>query len=197
MVGVLSPKYTTDIYEHLVLGSPETEHLVFKLFDYTCPHCREMHHQMDDVRGQFDGKIAVVLVLVPMNTGCNKAIKSTHPKHRNACLYARLALAVWRHKPEAFTEFHVWMMEDTNPPPPDLARRRAGEVIGHELLEDATSDPRSDEHIAECVKIYEDCGSGRIPKLILNYSIVTGETKTVDELLELLKTYLQITPEAH
>ena len=47
---------------------------------------------------------------MPLDTECNKLILDQHPDHKQACRYAKLALAVWATKPTEFAGFHDWLM---------------------------------------------------------------------------------------
>ena len=94
------------------------------MFDYTCPHCRVLHRYMHQAHEHYGDQLAAVLICVPMNTSCNKHVKTTGSMHVNACIYARLAMAVWMRAPENFLEFHDWLMDpDTIPTPRDTQSR--------------------------------------------------------------------------
>jgi len=107
----LNGRLEIDVYEHGLLGSPEADLIVIELVDYTCPDCRQVHQYLNTVREQLGDRFAVIVFPVPLETTCNRYIRSTQSKHVGACKYAKLALAVFSVAPDKFGQFHDWLMD--------------------------------------------------------------------------------------
>jgi hypothetical protein len=152
-----------------------------------------MHQHLDAARQRYGDQMAIVLIPVPLNAGCNSEVTTTYDRHTYACLYARLAVTVWRHNPQAFPEFHSWLFEPNEPPDPGTARRRASELLPGESLAAAMEQPWVTQFLEQCVAIYKHCGGQQLPKLLLGGALVTGEANSADELYELLQKHLRMT----
>jgi len=179
---------------HPIIGDPDAPHVVVKLFDYTCKHCRRLHGFLEEARQRYGSQLAVVVLPVPMNTDCNRFVDFTHEDHRKACDYARLALAVWRIDRGKFEAYHHWLMASTRPPPVLEATIRAEELVGREALQQARDGPE----VAQAIECYTRLFGqirGAIPKLILaNRHVTKGEANDAREIFDLLEQYLDIAP---
>ena len=51
-------------------------------------------------------EVRVLLLPVPLDHGCNPAMAATDDGHPGSCEFTRIALAVWRVKPDAFPAIH-------------------------------------------------------------------------------------------
>jgi hypothetical protein len=189
---ILGDRRELDLSDQILLGSPDAEFVVVKLFDYSCHHCRQLHFQFEEARRRYGDQLSIVLVPVPLNSGCNPAIKETYPRHSYACLYARLALAVWKHKRESFPEFHAWLFASEDPPEPGTAKREARRLIGNQIIAATIDDPWVEGHLKACVQLYDECGRGGIPKLLLGPAVAKGNAESADELCGILEKHLGI-----
>jgi hypothetical protein len=129
-----------------------------------------------------------------MNSSCNRFIKVDQAPHREACHYARLALAVWNAKPEAFEEFHEWLMEPTAVPTVEAARDKAVELIGAEALSKALNDKLINREIEANGQIYHQAGQGPIPKLMTEKFVTSGQPKDADQLFQVLEKQVGVRP---
>jgi len=195
-IAVLDGRAELNIDDYPIIGSPEAEHILVDLFDYTCHHCRTMHHHLDAALERYGDNIGIVLVMVPMNRGCNSIIRGpTHPDHRDACKLARLALAVWRTAPQQFPEFHHWLIEpDKKSRSAKEARARAIALVGEAALNDELAGWRIDEQLQLNSNLYGLAGAGKIPKLLFFQTVVRGEMETAGELFDLMEKELKIEP---
>ena len=50
---VVDGKLEWDTCGHPVLGDPEAKYVVVKMFDYTCRHCRKLHHHLERARKRY------------------------------------------------------------------------------------------------------------------------------------------------
>lgn len=183
-----------DINDTPILGSPEAPHVIVKLFDYTCPHCRILHHQLNQARQRYGNQLAVVLVPVPMNRDCNRFVQDTHPRHADACEIARLALAVWRVQPALFPELHEWLFAEATARPAAEVRQWVERRLGAERLRFALNDAWINQRIHHGVHMYDICQHGAIPKLVTKRRVFSGEFATANQLLGVLASELGAQP---
>lgn len=191
LVPVLGGRAQVDVYQHPVLGSPDARRVVVKLFDYTCPHCQKMHGHLEAAREQFGDDFAVVLVPVPLRPRCNPYYHTLNPKHQAACELAELALAVWSADPLAFADFHQWLFASEDPPPVEEARAKAAALVGEEELARQMEDWRLQQRLSVGPHLYNICGRGAVPKLLLPPQILLrGGVHDRGNLLRLLSREL-------
>jgi protein-disulfide isomerase len=169
--------------------------VIVKLFDYTCKHCRKLHRQLEEACQRYGGQLAIVVLPVPLNSGCNEYIDYNHPDHKLACEYAKLAMAVWRLAPEKFPTFHKWLMGTDPLPPLSEARSRAEEYADAEALKRAEGDDAVGKLLKQAILLFKRCGAGAIPKLILGDKAVRGELRTSQELFRVLERHTGLKPE--
>lgn len=163
-----------DAYQHPILGSPEAEHVVVKLFDYTCGHCRELHGHLVAARKEFGDDFAVLMLPVPMNPDCNQHVVYRRDQHADACQLAALALGVWQADATKFEEFDRWLFEPEHPPRISEARAKAVRLVGKENLESALGDWRLSERMVVGIELYRMAGAGPIPKILTQNTKLTG-----------------------
>lgn len=193
-LALFEGKLNLNLNEVIVLGSPKAPHIVVELFDYSCHHCRALHWRMEEVRRRYGDQLAIVMLPVPMNAGCNPSVKETAEVHGNACLYARLAIAVWQKRPSKFQEFHARLIEGTDLPEPGQMRYEAGRILGAKELDDALLSDSIDNQMKTGLLLYKICRMGTIPKLILGDAIATGKFDKTDELFGLFESKLGLKP---
>jgi hypothetical protein len=191
IISLLDRKAEIDIYQHPILGSPEARHVVVKLFDYTCPHCRVMHGHLQAARQQFGPDLAIVMLPVPMNSSCNQFVLRTDAKHVEACELAKLALAVWGADAARFEAFDAWLFAPDHPPTAVQARAKAVELVGEAALNRELGDWRLGDRLAIGVKLYHLAGQGAIPKVLVPPSgMIRGRVESRGEVLQFLQTVL-------
>jgi uncharacterized membrane protein len=187
-------QFEFDLREIPVLGSPDAPHVVGSLFDYTCDHCRALHHHLAEVLGTFSNELVVACLPVPLNTNCNSLVRRNAAANSNACEYAELALAVWRTNRAQFPAFDGWLFEGATPPSLDAARERAEGLVGLEALPQALADPWVKEQLRRNVALYATnyhiTGSTRIPQLMLGSRISEGRMRAAEDLYQLLEAQL-------
>jgi len=170
-----------------------------ELFDYTCSHCRHTYEQMETVRGRYNDDLALLLIPVPLNSNCNRLFTQgqTPPDSKHACLYAALARAVWRHRPEAFEKFHHYMMQGQKPPSPPDARDFASKLIGPEIVDTAIVDPEIRRELSQGVDLWDASQEQHrtLPVVLLPRAVISGEAKDADELFEKIQAGFGPRPE--
>lgn len=183
-----------------VIGSPDAPYMIKILFDYDCPHCQKVHVMLNDVINRYAGKLAFVLCPTPLNTQCNPYIPRDVDAFKNSCELAKIGLAVWLSKREAFADFDKWMFAPNiggkwRPRSIEAARAKAIELIGRDKFEAAQSAPWVAQYLQICVQIYGRTiqnGRGGVPKLILGPRWVVPEPNNTDDLIMILQKSLGV-----
>jgi uncharacterized membrane protein/protein-disulfide isomerase len=176
-----------------VLGSVDAPNLLVYLFDYTCPYCRLLHNELEQVREEFKQTMSIVLLPVPMNPGCNSTVKTPQAQHEHACELAKLAMALWRARPEVWPQFDHWLMQGEHPPTPGQAREQALTLIDAAALDAALADPWISQQIERNVKLHELSSAGVVPTIIVKHVMLLARP-TRAELLKVLDQELGIRP---
>jgi hypothetical protein len=194
-VVLLGGKVLLNVRRTPILGRVDSDVIVVELFDYTCPHCRKLHHFLSEARDRYGIQLAVAVLVTPMDPACNPHVHDPPlGAARSACDLARLSLAVWQTKPDAFAEFHEWMMGSPEIPTIEAARDRATEILGAEGLEHALTDEAIERELQVDNRLYQLAGAGTIPKLLSERSIISGEPASAQQLFEVLEKQLGLVP---
>ena len=181
-----------------MMGSPSASNVIVCLFDYTCPHCRALHPVLSETQRRCGNQLGVVCLPMPISTNCNPLLPAHIHSVPNACDYARLGLAVWRAKPEAYRQFDDWMFAPDQPAPLDQTRQYAAQLVGADRLQAAFADPWVEAQIVtDCRLHYTNwiaCDTPVMPQLIIGDAISSGPLNTVPHLMSYLTKYLGIGP---
>lgn len=163
-----------DVRQWPLVGKPDAKYVIAEMFDYTCPHCRDMHHEIDKAFEKYGDDLAVITLAVPLSTKCNNQIARTEPHHRESCELAQLAIAVWKLKPEKYGEYHDWLLTAGRSRTIAEARAEALKIIDEEELEKLLTKKLPQKFIASHVKLYGKAGRGSIPKVLFPKVTLTG-----------------------
>jgi len=193
-VLILGGSAVLDTRAYPIFGKADAEYIVVDMSDYSCKHCRKLHHLLQDARKRYGRQFAVIFLPVPLNTACNKFVEYTHEDHRYACQYARLAVAVWRLDRDKFRTFHHWLYQPERPPPVSRARQYAAELVGRQALTQELRDPAVDETIRHYTRLFKLARAGAIPKLLFGEYVVSGEIESPQRLFDLLEQHMGIRP---
>jgi protein-disulfide isomerase len=183
-----------DLSEVPRLGPASAPHTVIVLADYTCPHCRDLHAALPAVAEHYKGQVTFALMPVAMNSKCNPLVAVTDPRHTYACDLAKLALAVWRAKPEAYGEIDAYLFAPEEPRTPVDARRKAIELVGEPALARAEADSWVADRLAKDIEVYRVAGAGSIPKLVFPQDAVSYPPKDAKELIRQIDYQLDLKP---
>lgn len=183
-----------------MVGSPDAPYIVTLLFDYQCSHCQKMHFILDEAIQRYSGKLAFVLRPTPLNTECNPYVPGDVDAFKNSCELARIGLAVWLARREAFPVFETWMFtfesgDSWRPRSLKATMAKAVELVGQAKLEAALSDPWIERYIQDCIQIYGQTvqnGKGGVPKLIFDSRWVIPEIYSADDLVMILQKSLGV-----
>jgi uncharacterized membrane protein len=153
-VRLLQGALPVSVGEFPVIGILDANRIVAHLFDYTCPACRKLHPQLLREVQMNQSSTALVMMPMPLDSVCNPGVSQTSYIHLNACTFAKIGLAIWRLKPEAYASYDHFMFQSQHPPGPDAARAIADQLIGRDTMEKALADPRLDELVRTSVSIF-------------------------------------------
>lgn len=180
-----------------LVGSPDARYVVTLLFDYKCPHCQQLHFMLDEAVRRHGGKLAFALCPTPLNTKCNPYVPRDVEEFKDSCELARVALAVWLARREAFPAFDRWMFslesgDRWHPRSLDAARTKAVELVGQANFDAAWADPWIDRYLQASIRIYGDTGGNAIPKLVFGSRWVAPELHDADDLISILHDSLAV-----
>ena len=145
---------TVNAGEFPTLGSIDAEYFVAHLFDYTCPACRKLHPDLVAAQQPNQQNVALMLIPMPLDAACNPGVQQTAFTHLNACNYAKLGLAIWRTKPEAYLSYDHFMFQGEYPPGAEQATAFAAQLIGQDPLSKALADPRVDSMLRVGISMF-------------------------------------------
>jgi uncharacterized membrane protein len=182
-----------------LVGSPEARYVVTLLFDYQCPHCQHLHFLLDEAVRRYGGKLAFVLCPAPLSRQCNPYIPQDVAEFKDSCELAKMALAVWVAKHEAFPVYNRWLFSQESgdrwqPRSLDAARAEAVELVGQAEFESARANPWIDRYLQTSIGIYgETLQSGNaVPKLVFGSRWVIPEPYDADDLVVILHDSLGV-----
>lgn len=183
-----------------MIGSPDAPYIIKMLFDYECPHCQKIHFMLNEAISRYGGKLAFALCPTPLNTQCNPYIPRDVDAFKNSCELAKIGMAVWVGKREAFPAFDKWMFsfesgDKWRPRSPEAARAKAVALLGQAKLDAAQASPWIEQYIQTCVQIYGQTiqsGKGGVPKLIFGSHWVIPEPNNTADLVMILQKSLAV-----
>jgi uncharacterized membrane protein len=194
-VLLMGNRVAIDPHKHPVLGSANAKEFLMYLFDYTCPHCRALHGNLQQAIKRYGDQLAIITLPMPLNSDCNPLVGKNEERHKDACSLAIMALAIYKAMPEKFAEFDSWLIVTV--PDATTARTKAIELLGSEAeLDKAIADPWIAAEIQRDIKLYELSGGGVIPKLIGKNTLIAGRPGDVQDLYDLLEDELGLKPVA-
>jgi hypothetical protein len=166
-----------------ILGRTDATVVFIQLFDYTCPHCREMNRHVTSARLAYGDQLAVLILPTPLSHYCNPYADGTTAQHEDACELARLAIAVWKLNQRAFPEYHQWLSEPVQGRSAADARLQAERLVDPQRLQQLLQSPYLSEFLRQHAEIYNLVGRGILPKLYSDKIGIIGKTNSVDDLL--------------
>ena len=187
---ILQGQVTLDLTKVPVAGPLNAQHKFVKLYDYTCHHCRGLHHLLEPVKKQYSNEVAIISLPMPLDANCNPVMKSTPRAHENACEYAKLALAVFLAEPEKFEQYSNWLYFPEHPPELSAAREHAARLVGQEKLNSALNDPRILQQIKQDGEIFAMTSrlarKSTLPQLIFARGASVGGVNDAQQLNKIL-----------
>ncbi|HXR47460.1 MAG TPA: vitamin K epoxide reductase family protein [Candidatus Limnocylindrales bacterium] len=177
-----------------LVGSPDAPYVVALLFDYKCPHCQQLHLMLDEAIRRYGGKLAFALCPAPLNPRCNPYISREVDEFKDSCELAKVGLAVWVARREAFPAFDRWMFSFESgdlwhPRSLAAAKAKAVELVGQAKFDAALADPWINRYMQTSIRIYGDTvqrGNTAVPKLVFGSRWVNPEPQDADDLVLIL-----------
>jgi uncharacterized membrane protein/glutaredoxin len=190
-------KFNFDLSKVPVLGKPGTN-VVIDLFDYTCPHCRELHHLLQQALVRYSNQFCIIALPAPMNTNCNAVVSRTPPAHVQACDYAQVGMGVFAAEPRLYPEYDTWFFKQPKIPALNEAREQASRLVGSNQLMAAMASPQAAKMIQTGVSLYKanrlKAKATALPQLVLGKVIHAGSIFRAEDLHKLLEAQLQVKP---
>jgi hypothetical protein len=173
------------------LGDAEAaEARVLYVMDYTCPRCRQVHPVLQELLPTYDGRLAIAVAVLPLDSNCNPTVEHTHEIAEDACELARLSLAVWNLRPDQFSNYHAYLMTGPRPPSVAEATAQAQRLVGEHELREALADDVINRQIAAHVGLWrglnETAGPLGLPVLQAGPQLSSGvvDRRALAELLD-------------
>lgn len=174
------------------IGRVDAPHLAVKLFDYTCPKCRELNSLLHEAAERYP--VAFLLAPMPLDKNCNPYINKVYWRHANACKYAKYAMAVWSCDSEKYAEFEEYLFKHESPPSVREARAFAKKLVGEEKLRLTLAEPWLNQRIQTAIKIYRSTKRKGVPTLVIKDHTIVGVPDQVELLYKELEVRLGIKP---
>jgi protein-disulfide isomerase len=175
-VSLADGKLHVNISDFPIIGSPDAENVVLHFFDFTCPSCRRLHPTLMSEHQPYANQSALVMVPVPLDAECNPQIKETSYIHRDACAFARIAIALWNTAPQAYPEYDHFLFENEYPPTGEAALAAARQLAGNNSLDQALSDSRVSAALREGMIMFYSPAliQKSLPALVTRHDVFTG-----------------------
>lgn len=183
-----------------LVGSPNAPYVVTLIFDYKCPHCQQLYFMLDEAVRRYAGKLAFLLCPAPLNTHCNPYVPRDVPEFADSCELAKVGLAVWAARREAFPAFDRWMFsfesgDRWHPRSLAAARAKAVALVGQAQFNAALANPWVEAYLQDSIRLYGNtlqAGQGGVPKLVFGSHWVIPEPNNADDLVAILHQSLAL-----
>lgn len=192
-MSILGGKVRLEPYQYPMIGSPDADKIIVYLFDYTCPNCRDMHHQLEKAVVDLKGKLGVVMLAVPLDSKCNPYVEKTIAMHQSACALAELSLAVFLADREKLHAFDAWVSQGQRPPGVDEARAKAVELVGEQALAKQLASGEISKRIQGNITVYGLTGGTVVPQFVMG-NVRIFSRPDPDQMMALFKEHLGIEP---
>lgn len=190
-IGVLDGKVGVRPADYPILGDPESKVVLVLLFDYTCYHCRTLHHYLLDAVERFDGDLAIVLMSTPLDVDCNPAVKHQQPAHETGCDLAEIALAVWKIDAKAFTWMDGYLTGDEDTRTVVDARAFAENLVDPDELQRTIDSGWPAKQIERFTTVYQMYGGNQLPALLGGGRITIGVPEDAEALIDDLRPLIE------
>lgn len=175
-VTLAGGRFKMKLGEFPTFGSSNAQRVIVMIFDYTCPACRHLHPQLFDAFKPHEDRAAIVMIPAPLDAQCNPGVTETAYVHQNACALAKIGLAIWNTKPDAYASFDQFMFAGDFPPSLQDARSFADNLVGKNVMDTALADSRYDQLLGFGVQLFYSPILDRkvLPTLITPEGVLNG-----------------------
>jgi hypothetical protein len=161
-----------------------------------------MHSIIKRAASRYGEQVAIIVIPIPMEKGCNKLITDPATSKPGACTTARMSLGVARLKPYAFARFHDWLMADKDEPPRlDAIIAKSYGLVDRNKLRELRNSEKLDKQIAQYVDLYANLLKQHtgdktfgLPVQILGDHLLTGSVEKADEVFKAWEEHLGVKP---
>ncbi|MCX6996261.1 MAG: hypothetical protein NTV49_04060 [Kiritimatiellaeota bacterium] len=182
-----------------LVGSPAAKFVLAEFFDYTCISCRDLAGDLKELNKKWPDTFGIIMLPAPLNRACNPWLKAKVPDHPGACELAKLALALWKAKPEAFPEFHDYLLALPLPVTTERlaeARYKASMLAGAAAITAALEAPWGTQQLSENFTAYAQLTAQSVvmPKLLLQPSgVLHGTARDTAEFIRVMEAQFKLT----
>ena len=174
------------------IGSPDAENVLVEYFDFQCPACRKMRLYLSALVEKYPKEVCVLVLPAPLDRACNSSLPEYEPGHPGSCDLTRIALAVWRIRPEAYPIIHEQFMSD---PPMDRATALAFAhvQVDRTKLAAAMQDPWIDRLIQANINDWQtfSADSKILPQLLISGKrVLHGIPSSQEEFMQVMEKEL-------
>jgi uncharacterized membrane protein/protein-disulfide isomerase len=203
LVKVLNGKLTLDTYQHPIIGSPEAPHVAVEMVSYDCPHCRKMAATMQHALERYGDQVALLVIIIPFESSCNKLLTDPAANHPGACDTAKLGLSIAKVNPTAFGTFHEFLMSTKDKPPLMGAIRSKAYVLAdrsqvRELAEKDETAKKVEAYVNLFGRLQKQSEGNKkfgLPIQILGDFIMTGEVEKEEDVFKAWEEHLGVKPQ--
>jgi uncharacterized membrane protein len=202
ILSLLGGKLTLNTYQHPIIGSPEAPHVVVEMISYNCPHCRKLHPLVQKALDRYGDQVAVLVMPIPFEKGCNKLITDEAASHVGACGTVRRACGIARLNPRAFVKFHDFLMSGGDEPPTmeEIVPKSNG-LVSRDPLREIIGSPEVKKQVEGYIDLFAQLqAKSRNPKTfglpvqILGDHVVNKSVEKVEDLYKIWEQDLGVKP---
>ncbi len=186
-VGINGGTIKLNVGQWPLSGSVDAKHVFVEMLDYNCPNCRKTHKAVSGAKKILNDDVSVMVLPIPLNTACNKAVTKTDALFTESCDIAKLAIAVWRVDQDKFREFHEAMFAGEQAPTLAQATEMANSMVDAAKLEAELASGIPGKFISSMVQLYEKSGKGAVPKLMFPGTSIVGEFTSAESLADVIR----------
>jgi uncharacterized membrane protein len=180
-----------------ILGSPDAKVVLVEMFDYTCPHCRNMSGVMERARARYGGELAVIPLYTALAQPCNK-MASYNVLHMDSCALGKMGIAVSRIDREKWKAYDAFVMKGEYPPPLGEVRAFAEGLVGKERLAEEMAKAPVESMVQTNLEIYRQIkgivGAASLPILIHRGEMIIGYPSKEEDLFKLMEKSFGLVP---
>lgn len=147
-IGLFGGELELVLQDGPYLGEPDAPQVLAVVFDYGCPHCREMHALLEQMQ-QDQGGFVIVPLPVSIALERNAHLNSVAEQFLDSYDLATLSLAVAAIDRQQWVAFDRWLFKTDSYRTAGEARTKAEELVGQAVLaQQLTGDNLARHHAA-------------------------------------------------
>lgn len=172
-VRLAEGRFILNTTQHPMIGSPTAQRVIVEVIDYSCPRCRLAQDKLKQVMPLLGPDYALMVMTFPLNTECNHHIEYDDERHKDACFYSKLALALWLVDASQYEAFHHFLFANQQAMTRDQALAEAHRLVGRARLEGMRIDPRIDKLLKRDIDLAARLGVQQLPGVLIGNQVMT------------------------